>query len=75
MVIDDLHGIFLGITLSLLYRWFERKNRGKPYFIGSEVFHVKMSSYRFLLRFGNSMQLSISNSVNYLCCMCSGKEN
>lgn len=32
VVIDDLHGIFLGVTLHL---WFDKQNKGMPYFIGN----------------------------------------
>lgn len=37
VVIDDLHGLFLGVTLSLLRIWFDKSHRGQPYFIGSKV--------------------------------------
>lgn len=37
VVIDDLHGIFLGVTLSLLHCWFDNAHRDKPYFIGNKV--------------------------------------
>ena len=37
IVIDDLHGIYLGVTLSLLHLWFNRINRGKTFFIGDKV--------------------------------------
>jgi hypothetical protein len=37
VVIDDLHGIFLGVTLTLLRLWFDKTNRGKPYFIGNQI--------------------------------------
>ena len=35
VVIDDLHGVFLGVTLTMLDLWFNKKNRGNPYFIGA----------------------------------------
>lgn len=37
VVIDDLHGFFLGVTLTLLRLWFDRSHRGKPHYIGSQV--------------------------------------
>lgn len=37
VVIDDLHGIFLGVTLTLLHLWFAKSNKTKPFFIGSKV--------------------------------------
>lgn len=37
VVIDDLHGIFLGVTLTLLHLWFAKSNKAKPFFIGSKV--------------------------------------
>ena len=37
VVIDDLHGIYLGVTLSLLHNWFDKSNKGKPYNIGNKV--------------------------------------
>ena len=36
-MIDDLHGIYLGVTLSLQHLWFHKVNRGKPFFIGDGV--------------------------------------
>ena len=37
VVIDDLHGIFLGVTLTLLHLWFDKANKGKAYYIGNKV--------------------------------------
>ena len=37
VVVDDLHGIYLGVTLRLLHLWFDRTSRGKPFFIGYKV--------------------------------------
>ena len=37
IVIDDLHGVFLGVTLRLLHLWFDEINRGKVFFIGNKV--------------------------------------
>ena len=37
VVIDDLHSLFLGVTLTLLRLWFDKTSRGKPYFIGNQV--------------------------------------
>ena len=37
VVIDDLHGIFLGVTLSLLHHWFDSAHRGRPYCKRNEV--------------------------------------
>lgn len=37
IVIDNLHGIYLGVTLSLLHLWFDKTNRGKIFFIGDKV--------------------------------------
>ena len=45
VVIDDLRGIFLGITLALLHKWFNRNNSGEPYFIGSQVCIMSLYTY------------------------------
>lgn len=37
IVIDDLHGVFLGATLKLLNLWFNKAHKGKPFFIGDQV--------------------------------------
>ena len=37
VVIDDLHGLYLGVTLTMLNLWFGKGNRGKEYFIGHKV--------------------------------------
>ena len=37
VVIDDLHGLYLGMTLSLLRLWLDKSHRGKPHFIGNKV--------------------------------------
>lgn len=37
IVIDDLHGIFLGVTLTLLHLWLDKTNKTKPFFIGNKV--------------------------------------
>ena len=37
IVIDDLHGIYLGVTLTLLRLWIDKGSRTKPYFIGNKV--------------------------------------
>lgn len=37
VVIDDLHGIYLGVTLALLHLWFDKSNKKQPYFIGNKV--------------------------------------
>ena len=37
VVIDDLHGIYLGVTLTHLHLWFDKTNQGKPCFIGNQV--------------------------------------
>ena len=53
VVIDDLHGVYLGVTLSLLHNWFDRSNRGKPCYIGNKVnnilpsLRVNISSCKF----------------------------
>ena len=38
VVVDDLHCIYLGVTLRLLHLWFDKTYRGKPFFIGDKVF-------------------------------------
>ena len=38
VVIDDLHGIFLGVTLTLLHLWFDKSNKTKPFYIGNKVY-------------------------------------
>ncbi len=40
VVVDDLHGVFLGVTLTLLRLWFDKGERDKPYFIGNKVDRV-----------------------------------
>jgi hypothetical protein len=40
IVIDDLHGIFLGVTLKLLHLWLDKANKGKPFFIGNKVLYI-----------------------------------
>ena len=38
IVVDDLHGLFLGVTLTLLNIWFDKKrSKNKPYFIGNKL--------------------------------------
>ena len=39
VVVDDLHGLFLGVTLTLLHLWLDRKSRNKPFFIGNKVLY------------------------------------
>ena len=51
VVIDDLHGIYLGVTLTLLHLWFDRSNRGKMYYIGNKVYtHSCPPVYPFMLK-------------------------
>ena len=44
IVIDDLHGVFLGVTSTLLNLWFHKSHRRQPYFIGDKV-HTLHSTY------------------------------
>ena len=37
VVIDDLHGLVLGVTLTMLNLWFCKGSRGRAYFIGNKV--------------------------------------
>ena len=37
IVVDDLHGLYLGVTLTLLRLWFDKGNRNKPFYIGNKV--------------------------------------
>ncbi len=37
VVIDDLHGIYLGVTLSMLHLWFDKANKEKLFFLGNKV--------------------------------------
>ena len=37
VVIDDLHSIFLGVTLTLLHLWIDKTHKDKPFFIGKKV--------------------------------------
>lgn len=37
MVPDYMHGCLLGVTKTLLYKWFSATNHKKPYFIGGQV--------------------------------------
>ena len=48
IVVDDLHGLFLGVTLTLLRLWFD-SNRNKPFFIGNKVVCFK---YYYILPVG-----------------------
>lgn len=45
VVIDDLHGIFLGVTLTLLHLWFDKANKTKLFFIGNKVMYNYISVY------------------------------
>lgn len=35
--LDDLHCVYLGVTLKLMHLWFDSINRQKPYYIGNKV--------------------------------------
>ena len=35
--VDDLHCIYLGVTLKMMHLWFDKVNRQKPYYIGNKV--------------------------------------
>ena len=37
VVIDVLHGLYLGVVLSLLSLWFDKVNRNMPFYIGDKV--------------------------------------
>lgn len=37
IVVDDLHGISLGVTLTLLRLWMDNTHKAKPFFIGNKV--------------------------------------
>ena len=37
VVIDDLHGTYLGVTLTFLCLWFDKTIQGKPYVIENQV--------------------------------------
>ena len=37
MVHDYMHGCLLGVTKTLLYKWFSATNHEQPYFIGGQV--------------------------------------
>ena len=37
IVVDDLNGVFLGVTLSLLHLWLDKKHKGKSHFVGKDV--------------------------------------
>ena len=37
MVPDYMHGCLLGVTKTLLYKWFSATNHKHPYFIGGKV--------------------------------------
>ena len=41
IVIDDLHVIYLGVTLTLLRLWLDKSNRTKPYFI-DKVYSISL---------------------------------
>lgn len=40
IVPDYMHGVLLGVTKSLLYKFFSPTNSGKPYFIGKYLQHI-----------------------------------
>ena len=45
MVPDYMHGCLLGVTKTLLYKWFSSTNHKHPYFIGGQVSmksHIKV---------------------------------
>lgn len=44
MVPDYMHGCLLGITKTLLYKWFSSTNYKKEYFIGGQVQLYKPSN-------------------------------
>lgn len=37
VVIDDLHGLYLGVTLRLLNLWFDKRNKREDFYIGDKV--------------------------------------
>ena len=37
IVVDYMHGCFLGVTKKLMSLWFDSENQGKPFFLGSKV--------------------------------------
>ena len=37
VVVDDLHGIYLGVTRLLLKLWFDKDHRGRDFYIGNKV--------------------------------------
>lgn len=47
VVVDDLHGIFLGITLTMLKLWFNKGSRRKTYYIGDKVGKFSWSCFDF----------------------------
>lgn len=49
VVIDDLHGLYLGVTLSLLCLWFDNNHCGKPHFIGNKVCNTQLYSIVLLI--------------------------
>ena len=40
IVPDYMHGVLLGVTKTLLYKFFSPTNSGKPYFIGKNLKHI-----------------------------------
>ena len=40
VVVDDLHCIYLGVTLKFIHLWFDKQNRGKDYYIGNKVRNI-----------------------------------
>lgn len=37
VVVDDLHGLYLGVTKTLLGLWFNNKYKQKDFYIGNQV--------------------------------------
>lgn len=66
MVPDYMHGCLLGVTKTLLYKWFSATNYKKPYFIGGQVKSInkrilKMRPPDFLTRLPRDMEKHFKN--------------
>lgn len=66
VVIDDLHGVFLGVTLTLLHLWFDKTKKRKPFSIFQKVyvsaFNVLWSSTCMLYLHSYSSVMSDSST-------------
>lgn len=56
VVIDDLQGVFLGVTLTLLYLWLSKAYKRKLFFIYKEV-HVYVNAFTAIRKWSSTCML------------------